>query len=139
MERILVALDASSRAPHVLDEAVELARKTGAKLRLYRAVGIPTEIPESALMGKTQALVSMLVEQAKQDLDALKRAVPAELFDGASVSIATAWDGICRVAKDYHADLIVIGSHGYNVIDRLLGTTAARVVNHADTAVMVVR
>ena len=36
-------------------------------------------------------------------------------------------------------DLIVIGSHGYGAIDRVLGTTAAKVVNHADRTVLVVR
>jgi nucleotide-binding universal stress UspA family protein len=36
-------------------------------------------------------------------------------------------------------DLIVIGSHGYDALDRLLGTTAAKVVNHADRSVLVVR
>jgi nucleotide-binding universal stress UspA family protein len=35
--------------------------------------------------------------------------------------------------------LIVIGSHGFSGIDRLLGTTAGRVVNHADRSVIVVR
>jgi len=33
----------------------------------------------------------------------------------------------------------VIGSHGYGGLDRLLGTTAARVVNHADRNVLIVR
>ena len=36
-------------------------------------------------------------------------------------------------------DLIVIGSHGYSGIDRLIGTTAAKVVNHAKQSVLVVR
>ena len=49
-----------------------------------------------------------------------------------------AWDAICTAAKEVDADLIVIGSHGYGVIDRLLGTTAAKVVNHADRSVYVV-
>jgi nucleotide-binding universal stress UspA family protein len=35
--------------------------------------------------------------------------------------------------------LIVIGSHGYGGLDRVLGTTAARVVNHALCSVLVVR
>jgi nucleotide-binding universal stress UspA family protein len=37
------------------------------------------------------------------------------------------------------AALILIGSHGYSGLDHLLGTTAARVVNHADRSVLVVR
>jgi hypothetical protein len=33
----------------------------------------------------------------------------------------------------------VIGAHGYGVIDRVLGTTAVKVVNHLDRSVFVVR
>ena len=33
----------------------------------------------------------------------------------------------------------MIGSHGYGGLDRILGTTAARVVNHALCSVFVVR
>ena len=46
---------------------------------------------------------------------------------------------MCDVAKEEACDLIVIGSHGYAGIDRLLGTTAAKIVNHAATSVLVVR
>ena len=37
------------------------------------------------------------------------------------------------------ADCIVIGSHGYSGFDRILGTNAAKVVNHAECSVLVVR
>jgi nucleotide-binding universal stress UspA family protein len=53
--------------------------------------------------------------------------------------LATPWDGICRAAIELDADLIVLGSHGYGALDRVLGTTAAKVVNHADRSVLVVR
>jgi nucleotide-binding universal stress UspA family protein len=43
------------------------------------------------------------------------------------------------MARSVEADLIVIGSHGYAGFDRLLGTTAAKVVNHAHCSVLVVR
>ena len=33
----------------------------------------------------------------------------------------------------------VIGSHGYDTMDKLIGTTAAKVVNHAEVSVLVVR
>ncbi|HVU00723.1 MAG TPA: universal stress protein [Polyangiaceae bacterium] len=32
-----------------------------------------------------------------------------------------------------------MGSHGYGTLDRVLGTTAAKVVNHAARSVLVVR
>jgi universal stress protein F len=34
---------------------------------------------------------------------------------------------------------VVIGSHGYGGLDRVLGTTAAKIVNHASCSVLVVR
>lgn len=44
MERILVCLDASERASFVLATAVGLARRLGAKVRLFRAVGLPSDV-----------------------------------------------------------------------------------------------
>jgi hypothetical protein len=43
----------------------------------------------------------------------------------------TAWNVLCNRVRDEEVDLIVIGSPWYGAIDCLLGTTAARVVNHA--------
>jgi len=47
---------------------------------------------------------------------------------------------IMKVAAKHHADLIVMGSQGLAAIDRfLLGSVSARVVQHADCSVLVVR
>jgi nucleotide-binding universal stress UspA family protein len=46
---------------------------------------------------------------------------------------------VCKEAHQEDVDLIMVGSHGYSGVDRLLGTTAAKVVNHADRSVLVVR
>ncbi len=45
---------------------------------------------------------------------------------------------ILEVGDELNAALIVIGSHGYKGLDRILGTTAAHVVNHAKRNVLVV-
>ena len=37
------------------------------------------------------------------------------------------------------ASAIVVGAHGYRPVERMLGTTAAKVANRADTSVLVVR
>ena len=55
------------------------------------------------------------------------------------VRTGVAWHVVCAVAAEVNANLIVIGSHGYAGFDRILGTTAERVVNHADRSVLVVR
>ena len=138
MERILVCLDASERAPLVLATAVDLARRLGAKVRLFRALGLP-DVPSHLYSVSPQSLVEILVDEARKDLVTQSRDVPPDLLDGIFTHVGSPWDGICRAAIEQDADLIVIGSHGYGTLDRFLGTTAAKVVNHADRPVLVVR
>lgn len=139
MKRILVALDASPRAPIVLAAAEELARSTGAKLVLYRAVGVPPDMPRELLAVTDARLEEILLANARTDLQRLAQQLPAQTLGKITAAFATAWDGIVRTAREEAADLIVIGSHGYHGLDRLLGTTASKVVNHADRNVLVVR
>ncbi len=139
MKRILVALDASPRAVPVLDSAVDLARRTGAKVTMYRSVSLPPEIPTQLYMSSDGDLKQLLTDTARKELEALSSKVPAELLEAITVEVASPWDGICRAAKSIDADLIMVGSHGYHGLDRILGTTAAKVVNHADRSVLVVR
>ena len=139
MKIFLVALDASPRAETVLDAAILLARPLGAKLVLYRTVGLPPEIPQHFYQLGSGDLETNLLDAAKLGLAALTAKVPTGMLEDQIVEIATAWDGICRAAKAHKAELILIGSHGYSGLDRLLGTTAAKVVNHAHCSVCVVR
>jgi nucleotide-binding universal stress UspA family protein len=139
MERILVGLDASPRSTDVLAAAVDLAERTGAKLRLVRAVGLPPELPANLWAAPPAQLTESFLVTAKRQLDEYAEHVPPRLYDGTYAQVGVAWETICRVAREYDADLIVVGSHGYGLIDRLLGTTATKVVNHADRSVFVVR
>ncbi len=139
MKRILTCLDASPRAPKVLEAAVDLAKRTGAKLVLFRAVGLPPELKEDIFAVSPTEIVEHLLKNAKDDLATRAKSVPPDLLDGTYTHVGAPWDIICREAQRLDCDLIVIGSHGYGGLDRVLGTTAAKVVNHADRSVLVVR
>jgi universal stress protein F len=139
MKKILVGVDGSPREQEVLGAAVALARRTGARVLLFRSLGVPSMMPLEALALAPQELGAVLERKAMLDLEHLMAKVPAMLRAGARVATGTAWDAICRAARDEDADLIVIGSHGYGALDRVLGTTAAKIVNHADRSVLVVR
>lgn len=139
MNRILVALDSSPRAKAVLAAGVGLARRTGSKVRLFRAVGLPAELPSTIWAAPPTQLIEEFLTTARRELEELSRAVSPELLDGATVEVGVAWDAICAAAKEHDVELIVIGSHGYGIVDRIVGTTAAKVVNHADRSVLVVR
>ena len=43
-----------------------------------------------------------------------------------------------RGREQLDVDLIVMGSHRYHGVERVLGTVASRIVNHADRNVLVV-
>jgi universal stress protein F len=142
MKTILVALDNSPRAPEVLKAAIEAANAASdAKLVLFRAVGIPPEMPGLIWQTDAPSLMDLLRDAAKKDLEAHAANVPANLRSEhlVSVEIGSPWQGICTAIEKEKADLLVIGSHGYGVVDRILGTTAAKVVNNASCSVLVVR
>jgi universal stress protein F len=139
MKKLLVALDGSPRELGVLNAAIVLARRTSAKLVLFRSVGLLPEVPPEALTVHPEEVPAQLERAARVALEKLAATVPEELRGGCRTAIGTAWQAISEMAAEEEADVVIIGSHGYRGLDRVLGTTAAKVVNHADRSVLVVR
>lgn len=139
MKRLLVALDGSQRAQTVLAAAARMAELASSKLILFRAISVPSDMPQEILNVLDRRLEDILIGNAHADLERFAASLPRDRVERIVTPFATAWDGICRAARELDVDLIVIGSHGYGGIDRVLGTTAAKVVNHADRNVLVVR
>lgn len=142
-KQILVALDDSPRAPEVLRHAAELAARDGATLHLCRAVNVPVGIPLDAWMLAGDELAQRLLDHAKEELAALTKVLlplKTPIVWGRRVChLGVPAQVVVELADELHADLVVIGSHGYNAFERVLGTTAARIVNHARCSVLVVR
>jgi nucleotide-binding universal stress UspA family protein len=139
MKRLLVALDGSPHALKVLQAAVELAQRTDGKLILFRAVEVPVESTALAFSLPPGELEAQMQKAAESALADYTREVPGERLEGARVGVGSPWRAICDAAVEVNADLIVVGSQGYGTLDRILGTTASRVVNRADRSVLVVR
>ena len=68
MKRLLLCLDASPRAPHVLEVGVDLARRTGSKLTLFRSVGIPPEMGQDVIGLSSSEIIERMLAAAKKDL-----------------------------------------------------------------------
>ena len=139
MKKILVALDTSARAMEVLERGAAIAKATGAELFLLRAVGIPAELPGDAFRSSPTEVVEMLRTTAVRQLEGLTQTLDTALVVHVLVRIGAPWAAICESAKEHEVDLIVVGSHGYAALDHVLGTTAAKVVNHAKCSVLVAR
>ena len=141
IRRILVGLDGSPREALVLATAQDLAVRFDAHLLLLRAVGLPPEIPPEAWQNPALTVKEFLESQARDALAKCAATLCEALRSrhAIEVVVATPWQAVCFSAQAHEVDLIVIGSHGYSGLDRVLGTTAARVVNHALCSVIVVR
>ena len=136
---ILVALDGSPRAPAVLAKAIAVASAEGERLVLFRSIGLPADVPQDFWRSTDESLLDLLDHRARAYLAECEAEVPTAVRGGTQMVIGSPWQSICETADRLGCDLVVIGSHGYSGIDRVLGTTAAKVVNHASCSVLVVR
>jgi universal stress protein F len=137
--KILVGVDGSPREPKVLEAAIALARDRGGKVYLARAMMVPVSIPTAVWTLQGEDFHQFLVEHGSKELEVTANKVPVELRGETITRLGQPADVIVALAEELDVDLVVIGSHGYGGIDRVLGTTAAKVVNRAKCSVLVVR
>jgi nucleotide-binding universal stress UspA family protein len=134
---VLAGLDGSPRAPDVFRVAAEIAIRFSAELHVVRVIAVPPDFPPAAHTLTPDPLPEFLEAEARRGLAVL---LPPD-FEKDRVHIVVhqqAWRGIILSAEEITADVVVIGSHGYAGFDRILGTTAGKVVNHAHCHVLVI-
>ena len=135
--KILAAVDGSARAAGVANTALEVARRFGGKVHLYRAIEMPPDLV-AAGANPPDTLRPVLEQRVREELAALSRNLPEAIVEPPSVMHGQPWRDIIATAQRLEVDLIVIGSHGYGGWDRILGTTTSKVALHADRCVLVV-
>ena len=137
---ILLPVDREHEASwkKALPVAVEYCRAFGARLHVLTVVpGLGVGDVSSFLpIGFEQ----QLLDKANQWMHAFARHnVPSGIAVQHIVGHGKVHREILRVAAEIGADLIVMASHRPELVDHLLGSNAAHVVQHAKCSVMVVR
>jgi nucleotide-binding universal stress UspA family protein len=144
-QRILVPIDGSSTSTQGLDEAIKLAKLTGASLRLIHVVDPLTFATGIELYGAYAGDVIPLMKEAGEKILEQARTLVATsgvkvdtlLFDSLATRVS---DTVVEQAKAWDADLIVIGTHGRRGVKRLmLGSDAEQIVRMAPVPVLLVR
>jgi nucleotide-binding universal stress UspA family protein len=145
IQRIVCPVDFSPCASHALDYAQDLARLFDAEVCLVHAYEDPaayvTPVPMSGYVGPGAELLLELRKQLEVRLkDAAEKVTKngirtrAELLEGTPYRVVIDW------AKEYNADLIVIGTHGHTGFTHaLLGSVTERVVRMAECPVLTIR
>ncbi len=134
---ILAAVDGSERSRGVLARAVGVAERFGGTVHLFRAVPVPQEFPAAAPM-PVDPLPEVLTRKTTQWLAELAAGHARVRVEPPDLATTQPWRAIIAAAAKLRADLIVVGSHGFGGWDRVLGTNASKVADHADRDVLVV-
>ncbi len=131
-------MDRSARAPGVFDVAAQIVGALGAKAFLFEAIVVPPDFPPGAATALLDPLPEYLMNESRTHLTALANRAPAIQCETRVERSASPWRSILAMAQTVDADLIVVGSHGYEAWDRIIGTNAAQVANRAERSVLVV-
>jgi nucleotide-binding universal stress UspA family protein len=135
-KNILAAVDESPRAAGVVRAALGLLAPGGV-VRLFHVVAVPQEFPAAAA-NAADPLQAMMLGRSRAALDALAAGDARVAVEPVELLRGQPWRAILAASARLQADVIVIGSHGFGGWDRMLGTTAAKVANHAERSVLVV-
>jgi len=133
VRRVLAAVDVSGAARPTIAAAEGFAELLGAELRVMSALEPLPVLPDAPTYPTTE-FYSMLEEQIARQVWPLVRATNAEKV----VRYGMAADRITSEAAEWHADLLVVGSHGKGWFDRLLiGSVTERLLNQLPTSLLV--
>lgn len=138
-QKILITVDDDPLAAHAAEVGVGLARSLNAEIALIHAMD-----PSLIYSPEAGAVVDEISQHAQQDAARIMADFRARLPSGTSalqfIRQGRPGQEIVRAAKEWPADLIVIGSHGRRGISRaVLGSVAEEVMRHAPCPVLVVR
>lgn len=144
-KRILIPVDGSETANKALMTALQLARETGGRVRLVHVVEELAYLSGYAQFGGYSGeLITAIRETGTKLLnDAMVMAQAAGveadnlLLDNFGGRLA---EVVADAAKQWNADLIVVGTHGRRGVGRaLLGSGAEQIIRLAPVPVLVVR
>jgi universal stress protein A len=137
--RILVPSDFSDASRKALRYAARFAEQFGSRVTLVHVLE-PVMSPD--FTNFPLALDEDKVAEAARNrlLHLAKVYLTEPHIEAALVRSGSPFHEIAEAAREIRADLIILASHGYSGIKRaLLGSTAERVVRHAQCPVLTVR
>ena len=146
-QRIMVAIDSNFAAGKVLDTGIEMARNFGARLALCHALddtilaqqfarvvfpdGI-SPIEDSLRSGATEFLTQAADIARAKGIETEIRLVDSETEHVPEL--------LARAAEEWQADLLVVGVHASQAVERLLGgSIAEQLVRKAGISLFLVR
>jgi len=146
--RILLAIDASTYSEAATDELLAHVRPAETEVLVLHVAEWPLGGPPYLTFGVGAAAINgvlVLRDQALEAAHALVDRIATRLRTAGFAATGTVREGEARstivdAATSWHADLIIMGSHGRRGLDRVaLGSVAESVLRRATCSVEIVR
>lgn len=137
-QKILIAVDSDPIALHAAEMGMKLAASLNAQVAFAHAVD-PSVVyaPEAGLPANEADLEAQ--RDGKRLLDTIRMRLPDSTRSFDFVLSGNAPQAIVKAAKEWQADMIVIGSHGRRGVSRaVMGSVAEDVLRRAPCPVFVV-
>jgi nucleotide-binding universal stress UspA family protein len=135
--KILIAVDGEAVSTHAAEVGVQLACCVTGEVALVHVV-------EPALTHAPGIAAEDLLAEARKDgkgiLSAVQDSISPLFAAREFIRVGKPAPEILAIAKEWPADVVVVGSHGRSGIPRvLLGSVAEAVMRHAPCPVLVIR
>ena len=143
--RVLLATDGSASADRARDLIAALAWPRGTVVRVVIAVETHLEVLAAPFAMAPSEVVddldAELMRHAEGTLDAAEHVLREAGLDVERLILQErAASSIIEQAREWHADLVVLGNRGHSSLaSMILGSTSAEVVDHAPCPVLVAR
>lgn len=139
-QKIVVGVDFSPASQLAVDHALMLARRGGASLTLVHVAPVPAP----AHLRPDDSWAALLRERLSADrarLAELRERLAGQGVEISQIVVDGEPDpGLADAARELHADLVVVGTHGRTGLGRLLlGSVAEKTTRLASSSVLVAR
>ncbi len=136
MMHILISTDYSEVSNNAVDYGFYLAEKLGARVTLLHVFRAPRKT------GSFLSIKDILRKDAEEGMAELMKELQVShpnIECDSTILSGYASEEIVRASRDLNIDLIVMGTKGeHNLDEQVLGTTATRVLDKSESAIMVV-
>jgi nucleotide-binding universal stress UspA family protein len=142
--KVLLAIDGSKFSDAATRAVIAQAHAGETQVHVIHVVEPPTLLVAREMGGFDPALEQVWDIETKHAHTLVEKTAETLRSHGLKVTAAVAQgdpkSAIIDASKEWHADLIVVGSHGHNAFDRfLMGSVSEAIARHAHCSVEIVR
>jgi nucleotide-binding universal stress UspA family protein len=140
-QKILVAYDGSAYSKRALEKAARfMDADSSVRTHIVNVTPHPVERYGTYLMGEGMSLLQKIEEDTKKDILEAEELMADYKHACQFVHLqGEAAKELVLYSNDHKIDLIIMGNRGMGTLGMLLGSVSERVIQHADSNVMIIK